>query len=195
MRERQPPGTEVHHGQPVLPFSPQGVARTETQRPFECLGAVVEVAVGHEGETMGAQGPGGAVQFDPGACDLQHAAHVAGQDQLIRLIEEGSADFLSELLTGDTISDHLETFAAGREAEIWEQFEAAMNGTDVSRWLYNGGSATTEWPADLGYWVGAQITRAYYEQAANKSDAVREILNIRDFNAFLIQSKYADQFE
>ena len=110
-------------------------------------------------------------------------------------IEEGSADFLSELLTGDTISNHLETFAAGREAEIWEQFEAAMNGTDVSRWLYNGGSATTEWPADLGYWVGAQITRAYYEQAANKSDAVREILNIRDFNAFLIQSKYADQFE
>jgi hypothetical protein len=109
-------------------------------------------------------------------------------------IAEGSADFLGELLTGRTINEHIEAYAAPREQQIWQEFRAVMNGTDVSMWLYNGGTATGDRPADLGYWIGARISKAYYDRAADKSQAVRDILNIQDFAAFLNQSGYADKF-
>jgi hypothetical protein len=110
-------------------------------------------------------------------------------------IREGSADFLSELLTGRTINEHLNAYATGREQEIWEDFERAMNGVDISEWLYNGSIATDDRPADLGYYVGAQITKAYYDRAADKKQAIKDILTITDFNAFLIQSGYGNQFD
>ena len=115
---------------------------------------------------------------------------------LAQSITEGSADFLSEYITGLTINVHLDAYAASREAELWREFSMAMNGTDVSRWLYNGGTVTdaSGRPADLGYWVGARITRAYYEKAADKRAAVRDILTIRDFSDFLKRSGYAERF-
>lgn len=111
---------------------------------------------------------------------------------LVQAITEGSADFLSELITGKTINQHLEAYAAPRESEVWAEFSKVMNGNDVSRWLYNGGNVTdsTARPADLGYWVGARITRAYFEQSIDKRAAVREILSIRDFHDFLNRSGY-----
>jgi hypothetical protein len=115
---------------------------------------------------------------------------------LAQSVIEGSADYLSELITSKTINGHLEAYAAPREAELWREFEAAMNGNDVSRWLYNGGTLTDSAtrPADLGYWIGARITRAYYDRATDKRTAVRDILTIRDFTDFLARSGYTDQF-
>jgi hypothetical protein len=68
-----------------------------------------------------------------------------------------------------------------------------MHGTDYSRWLYNGWNAKVlgDRPADLGYWMGYQISKAYYDSATDKRRAVREILSIRDFDRFVTQSGYA----
>jgi hypothetical protein len=41
--------------------------------------------------------------------------------------------------------------------------------------MYNYGSVKEE-PADLGYWVGAQICRSYDSEAKDKAIAVREIV-------------------
>ena len=38
--------------------------------------------------------------------------------------------------------------------------------------------------ADLGYYVGYLITRAYYRNAKDKRQAVYDILNIQDARAF-----------
>ena len=35
-------------------------------------------------------------------------------------------------------------------------------------WIANSEQETDDKPADLGYWVGYQICKAYYEQATNK---------------------------
>jgi hypothetical protein len=115
---------------------------------------------------------------------------------LAQAITEGSADFLSELITGKSINLHLDLYAEPREAELWAEFSRVMNGNDVTRWLYNGGTVTdsASRPADLGYWVGARITRGYYERSTDKRAAVRDILTIRDFNDFLSRSGYADRF-
>jgi len=41
---------------------------------------------------------------------------------------------------------------------------------------------------DLGYWVGYRIAKAYYQRAADKQQAVREILEMSDPKAFLAKS-------
>jgi hypothetical protein len=45
-------------------------------------------------------------------------------------------------------------------------------------------------PKDLGYWIGYKIIKSYYMKTKNKMDAVKDILNIQDFNQFLIDSEY-----
>ena len=49
-------------------------------------------------------------------------------------------------------------------------------------------------PADLGYYIGYKIAEAYYKNAADKKQAVKDILEIKDFNEFLKASKYEEKF-
>lgn len=109
-------------------------------------------------------------------------------------LKEGSADFLVELALG-AWSGSREAWAGPREAELWDEFQRDMHGKDYSRWLYNGWNsrALEGRPPDVGYYIGHAITRSYYEQAADKRRAVRDILTIRDFDEFLARSGYAER--
>ncbi|GAA4369731.1 hypothetical protein GCM10023185_43640 [Hymenobacter saemangeumensis] len=110
---------------------------------------------------------------------------------------EGSADFLAELVSGQPAGGANYDYARGREPQLWREFERDQNlGEDDSfaLWLY-GGQRPAGRPADLGYYIGYQITKAYYDRASNKGKAVREILNIADARQFLTQSGYAERFK
>lgn len=61
--------------------------------------------------------------------------------------------------------------------------------SDTSNWLYQGNRATGR-PADLGYWMGYKIAKAYYDKATDKRTAVKEILRFTDSKAFLEASGY-----
>jgi len=113
------------------------------------------------------------------------------QTLLVQAFREGSADFLTELLVGSHINQHVHDWALPREGEIWAAFEKEMDGLDPAAWLYNGGQTGPERPADLGYFVGYRIAQAYYERTANKTEAIREILETRDVRALLSASGYA----
>jgi len=45
----------------------------------------------------------------------------------------------------------------------------------------------------LGYWLGHQICRAYYEKAKDKKQAVYDILKIKGLDVFIEVSGYAEQ--
>lgn len=107
---------------------------------------------------------------------------------LAQCIREGSADFLSELITGGKKPQGPYTYGFANEQALWQEFSSRMHDTDWKDWLY--GEGRTDRPADLGYWMGFVITRAYYEKAADKKAAIAEILSIRDFKAFLAASGY-----
>jgi hypothetical protein len=102
-------------------------------------------------------------------------------------IREGSADFLAELISGRHINHHVHDFAEPREAELWQEFRSKMHGKDPAGWLY---SSSPGRPNDLGYWIGYKITKAYYDRAADKKQAIRDILTIEDFDVFLAKSGY-----
>lgn len=67
------------------------------------------------------------------------------------------------------------------------------HGTDTSEWLYNGSDVKGR-PADLGYYVGFKISEAYYTKSKDKKQAIRDILEMQDFDALLKASGYADKF-
>jgi uncharacterized protein YjaZ len=103
-------------------------------------------------------------------------------------IHEGAADFVAELISGRHINDHVHVYALPREATLWTEFEPVMHGHDYGGWLYGGQSEGR--PADIGYFFGYQIARSYYEQAADKRSALRDILLVDDYGWLLAASGY-----
>lgn len=67
---------------------------------------------------------------------------------------------------------------------------------DFGNWLYNGGQRGED--ADLGYYVGYEISKAYYGNAKDKQQAVKDIIEL-DFaddaavEAFLARSGYFEE--
>jgi hypothetical protein len=118
----------------------------------------------------------------------------ADNSLLARAVGEGVPDFVAELIAGDTINPHLHQYGNPREKELWLEFKKEMNGTDVNNWLYQGDKAKDK-PADLGYYMGYKIAESYYKNAKDKKQAVKDILEIKDFAKFLADSRYEEKFK
>ena len=115
------------------------------------------------------------------------------QNLLGQAIREGACDFVTELVMGKPLQNNYLEYGRKHEKELKEQFKEEMFTSAYSNWLYNGSNAKTV--ADLGYFMGYAICKAYYKQASNKAKAVKEIieLNYSDTAAvedFLKKSKY-----
>jgi len=116
---------------------------------------------------------------------------------LEQCLVEGSADFIGELMSGHVVKDEPYRYARGRERQLWHEFVRDQNlgeNDSFANWLY-GGERPAGRPADLGYYIGYQITKAYYDRAADKRRAIREILHIADARQFLARSGYGARFE
>jgi uncharacterized protein YjaZ len=98
---------------------------------------------------------------------------------------EGAAEFTAELVSGDIGNLNLRETTRGHEKEIETAFVPDEDSKDLSKWLYN---STLTKPGDLGYWVGYRIAKAYYQHAADKRRAFREILQMSDAKALLAKS-------
>ena len=109
-------------------------------------------------------------------------------------LQEGACDTIGELISGRTINEHLKVYGRTHADEIWRDFEVDMYKPDISKWFYNAATAKDR-PADLGYYVGYLITRAYYNQAKDKKQAVKDMLEIKDFAKFLADSRYEEKFK
>lgn len=108
-------------------------------------------------------------------------------------IREGMADFIGELISGKNSNPRLHDFAKGKEKKIWAEFEKEMYMNRSKNWIANSGQETTDRPADLGYWMGYQICKAYYEELNNPQQAIYDMLHIKDYKAFLMKSRYAEK--
>jgi uncharacterized protein YjaZ len=117
-----------------------------------------------------------------------------GSSLLEQCLREGVADFIGEMMSGGRVNTLAYAYGDEHEEELWREFELEMNGTDISRWLYDQLRDRGERPADLGYVIGYKIARAYYARADDKQQAMRDMLRIRDPQQFLSVSRYGDSF-
>lgn len=123
------------------------------------------------------------------SCHLQQR----GPEQttlLGRALREGMCDFVGELMSGMALTVKAAEWGRAHEHELWQEFSARMNAPDVTGFLY-GGSSQSGRPADLGYFIGYQISRAYYERRADKVAALRELFTFTDARRILESSGYA----
>jgi hypothetical protein len=115
-----------------------------------------------------------------------------GRSLLAIAINEGTADFVGEMISGANINAHVHAWAIPREREVWIEFRAAMHGSDLGNWFSL--DTVRRRPKDLGYFSGYRIAEAYYARMENKREAIRDILRARDARALLERSGYADRF-
>ena len=126
--------------------------------------------------------------------------HVRGDDArlesarnrtlLAQSLDEGCASFLAWTVTGADPAKVASQYGLSHERELWIEFQREMNGTDASNWLYQGDRAKDR-PADLGYFMGARICEAYFRNAKDKRQAVRDIFTMKDAPVFLARSGYS----
>ena len=122
------------------------------------------------------------------------------QNLLGKCISEGMADFVAELVLEKPLvelsPDGYIAFGQQHEQQIWEEFRKEMNREYAWKagWLYNERIIDGKPGRDLGYFVGYQICKSYYEKAKNKKKALAYMigLNLTDENArnFLLVSGY-----
>ncbi|HLM01832.1 MAG TPA: DUF2268 domain-containing putative Zn-dependent protease [Pyrinomonadaceae bacterium] len=112
---------------------------------------------------------------------------------LAKSVQEGACDFIAEKTAGETLNVEQKIYGDRHEAELWKEFEAQMTDADHRNWMYNGITSANR-PPDMGYYMGYKISHAYYQNAKDKRQAIRDILATKDFNAFLEKSRYREKF-
>lgn len=110
-------------------------------------------------------------------------------------LTEGMADFIGELISGQTANERLHVWANGKEKQIWTDFQKEMYLNKSRNWIANSDQETADKPADLGYWVGYQICKAYYNKSADKNKAVSDMLNIKNYKEFYDKSGAGQLFK
>lgn len=122
----------------------------------------------------------------------QQQAHAG--DLATSVMNEGAADFISELITGNQIDEADKPYGDSHEEELWKKFQQDEETNDMKPWLYNGGDANRVGPPDLGYYMGYKISQAFYEISADKAAALKTIIAMKDPKGFIEQSHYGERF-
>ena len=126
----------------------------------------------------------------------QYQAIYGPEKSLLALtIREGTADFFAYLITERITLTHdwALDYTQKHEKMLWERFRKEMHGRETGDWMW-AKPKDTEQPRDVGYSLGLLIVQAYYDNADDKAQAVREILSVIDSPAFLEKSGYAKKF-
>lgn len=113
---------------------------------------------------------------------------------LTSAIREGACDFIAEKVTHIAPSAAYMQYGSKHETEVWQLFEKEMFTQQNDNWVSTGNNPALPAP-DLGYFVGYQICKAWYNKASDKTQALKDIIELdyADANAvndFLKQSGY-----
>lgn len=116
-----------------------------------------------------------------------------------KALAEGSCDFIAELVTQKPYVANYLAFYSKHELEVWQIFNSQLAGKASSQWLSTGNNPNLPC-SDLGYAIGYNICKYYYEKAKDKSLAIKNIIEGRwddlDYSlSFLNASGYLNYLE
>jgi hypothetical protein len=115
-------------------------------------------------------------------------------DLATAVMNEGAADFISELITGHDIDEAAKAYGDSHEEDLWRAFRADVKSNDLKPWLYNGAATNRVGPPDLGDYEGYKICQSLYEISPDKAAALRTIIAMKDPARLIEQSSYARRF-
>lgn len=111
----------------------------------------------------------------------------------VGVINEGVCDFITFDLMGfePRTANHL--YGREHECAVYLAFLKDLKqprGEVWSKWLYGGNLENSDWPADMGYFIGRRISAAYYEQAKNKRRALKVLMRPNRYRQVFRKSGY-----
>ena len=112
---------------------------------------------------------------------------------LMNSIDEGAADFIGELISGEPMNPAPNRYGEAHLDSLAVEFALRRHGEDTSDWLY-GTTGRDARPNDLGYWIGYRIVKAYFDQREDKHAAIERILDPGDYDAFLTESGFLEAY-
>jgi hypothetical protein len=118
-------------------------------------------------------------------------APIKAETLLHKAMQEGTAEFITELITGEISNDHHKQWTRGKEAQIERDFRPQLDSTDLKAWIYNG-VGTPDKPGDLAYWVGYRIAKSFYRRAPDKKAAIKRLLTDPDVHGILRDSGWSE---
>lgn len=125
---------------------------------------------------------------------IHYQQKIEGKDMLLKwCLLEGGADFIGELISGESINKLEYKYGEQNRDKLCQEFVTRLKNPDSQDWLY-GTSKKDDRPNDLGYWIGYKITEAYFNKQKDKQKAIEEILNIKEPIQFLKQSGFLDPY-
>lgn len=123
---------------------------------------------------------------------------------LAQVLTEGGADFIASIVTGETPDLQRASWATQHEPFLWSQFQKDLVATQEPaskenpnaakqarlRWIENYQIEPPGWPSEVGYWLGMRIWQCYYQAAADKHQAIRDVIDWNDPQTVLTKSGY-----
>lgn len=112
-----------------------------------------------------------------------------------QMIIEGCADYIGALASGGCVNQAALDYARANTADLWRELEPHLNDDKYGNWLYvYNEDKLAGRPPDLGYAMGCLIAEMYYEQAADKQQAIRTLVECRDPRKILDDSGFAERW-
>lgn len=104
-------------------------------------------------------------------------------------IREGTARFLTELITGEISNKQAYDYYIKHEKKLISKFLKERNDTTAGEWMWSKPSDPDQ-PQQVGYVLGSMIIKSYYDKADNKNLAIAKILSVTDYRAFFEESGF-----
>lgn len=110
------------------------------------------------------------------------------------VLMEGVADFFTTELIGLNINQKVFEYGYANQCSLYKEFKSDLENypRKYDRWLYQGDSEKDR-PADLGYFIGCQIAKMYYNKSENKTQAITDLLNIRKYRQIFKESGFMEE--
>lgn len=107
-------------------------------------------------------------------------------------VSEGTADFIASLVLREPsvrqTTDRWQ-YGCSNETALAKRLSRDEDLTDLGPWMFNH-TPDNGWPPDMGYWIGYRIDQAFWLHTDDKIAAIRTMLDVTDFEAYLKESGY-----
>ena len=107
-------------------------------------------------------------------------------------LREGGAEFITSLVLGEITQSVALDYLEKEERRLKQQFLEDLKTQKKDFWLWQS-LGQKEYPKLLGYAMGHKICESYYTQQADRSEALKSILEMADAENFTKSSHYFKQ--
>lgn len=127
--------------------------------------------------------------------DSKFIQNFKGTIKYIPLLGEGGAAFITDLLFKFKATIGPGTFNAEQfeyckknKTKLWQDYKSFKDNSMISGFFYSNNSS---YPVrSVGYYLGYQVCKQYYDKAIDKKKAIKKIIEVTDYDKLVIESGF-----